>query len=101
MTGQVNSFVAKENTIAAIGVLYQAGGGATNLSQELIGSLSSVAALAFLVVQMQFIPCIATVAVMHHELNSWRWVIFSIAILLVISFGIGISISHSVMFLNL
>jgi ferrous iron transport protein B len=96
----LTSFVAKENTIATLEVLYHAGGGITTLTEALAGSLPSIAALAFLVVQMLFIPCVATVAVMHQELKSWRWTIFSVALLLVISFGFGVAIYQAFMLLN-
>lgn len=100
MVALLTSFIAKENTIATLGVLYYAGGGTTGLAQALAGDLSPVSALAFLVVQMLFIPCVATVAVMHQELNSWRWTLFSIVLLLTISFGTGIAIYQGVALLN-
>jgi ferrous iron transport protein B len=95
MVALMTSFIAKENTIATLGVLYRAGGVTTGLSQTLAISLSSLSALAFLIVQMLFIPCIATVAVLHQELRSWRWTFLSIALLTVISFGIGILVYQS------
>jgi ferrous iron transport protein B len=100
MVALLTSFIAKENTIATLGVLYRAGEGVTGLAQALAADISPRSALAFLVVQMLFIPCVATVAVMHQEQGSWRWTIFSIALLLVISFGTGIAIYQGVTFLN-
>ena len=41
---------------------------------------------------MLFIPCAATVAVIRQETQSWRWTVFSVALLLVTSLGIGIAI---------
>jgi ferrous iron transport protein B len=101
MVALLTSFMAKENTIATLGVLYHTGGGVTSLAQALAWDVSPAAALAFLVVQMLFIPCVATVAVMHQELRSWRWTIFSIALLLVISFGVGVAIYQIALSLNL
>lgn len=97
----LTSFIAKENTIATLGVLYYTGEGETGLVQALAGDISPVSALAFLVVQMLFIPCVTTVAIMHQETGSWRWTIFSTVLLLVISFGIGIAIYQNAMLLNL
>jgi Fe2+ transport system protein B len=48
--------------------------------------------LAFLAVQMLFVPCIATVAVMRQEMSSWRWTLFNVALLFVISFGMDVAI---------
>ena len=59
------------------------------------------AALAFLAVQMLFIPCAATIAIMRQELGSWRWTIFSILLLLALSVGVGIAIYQGVTLLNL
>ena len=82
----LSSFVAKENAIATLGVLY---GGDSNLglAVKVAGSLTPASALAFLVVQMTFIPCAATVAVMKQETGKWKWPAFSIGSLLVLSFG--------------
>jgi len=43
-----------------------------------------------LVVQMLFIPCVATVATVKQETNSWKWTGFSVAYLLIVSFVAGI-----------
>jgi ferrous iron transport protein B len=86
------SFVAKENSIATLGILLAPGGTATGLETALAGLLTPAAALAFLVVQVLFIPCVATVATIRQETNSWRWTLISIALLAVISFGAGIAV---------
>ncbi len=79
----LSSFVAKENAIATLGVLY---GG----TQQVVGALTPQAALAFLVVQMLFIPCAATVATIKQETQSWAWTAFSLGLLLVLSLVGGI-----------
>ena len=53
-------------------------------------TVSWPAALSFLVVQMLFVPCAATVAVVRQETNSWKWALFNVAFLLVVSLGAGI-----------
>ena len=108
MVALLTSFVAKENTIATLGVLYGSTGPALSeveglttggtgeegarLAEVLPGVLTPAAALAFLAVQVLFIPCAATVATIRHETNSWRWTAFSVALLLVVSFAVGIAI---------
>ena len=92
MVALLTSFVAKENTIASLGVLYGAGEEERRLAGVMSGVLTPAAALAFLAVQMLFIPCVATVAVMHQETNSWKWTAFGTALLLVLSFSVGIVI---------
>jgi len=88
MVALLSSFIAKENTIATLGTL--TGGQGTALTAQLKTLLTPAAALAFLVVQVLFIPCIATVAAIHHETKSWRWPLFTVAYQLVLSFVMAI-----------
>jgi ferrous iron transport protein B len=85
----MTSFVAKENTIATLGILFGSNGGESGLPGRVAAVLSPAAALAFLVVLMLFIPCVATMAAIKQE-AGWRWTMFSIALLLAISLGAGI-----------
>jgi ferrous iron transport protein B len=82
----LTSFVAKENTIATLGVLYG------NFEVALPALLSGPAALAMLVVQMLFIPCVATVAAMKQETRSWAWTAVGFVILLGLSFLAGVAV---------
>ena len=45
---------------------------------------------AFLVVQMLFVPCVATVAAIRQESHSWKWTLVNLVVLLVLSLGAGI-----------
>lgn len=81
----LTSIIAKENTIATLGVLYPGG----RLADELAASLSPAAGLAFLVIQMSFVPCVATLAAIRQETRSWKWTAFSVGLLLVISLIAG------------
>jgi ferrous iron transport protein B len=86
----ISSFVAKENAIATLGILYgtgEAGGGFTGTMAAVV---SPATALSFLTVTMLFIPCVATVAVMHQETRSWRWTLFGVLLLLLIALGAGV-----------
>jgi len=81
----LTSVVAKENTIATLGVLYHGSG-----LGALAATVTPATALAFLVIQVTFVPCVATVAAMHQETYSWRWTAFGVALLLVISLAAGV-----------
>jgi ferrous iron transport protein B len=94
MVALLTSFVAKENAIATMGVLFGAGEGAASLDTILAGTLTPAAALGFLVVQMLFIPCVATVAVVKQETRSWGWTSFSVGTLLVLSLVGGVLAYH-------
>jgi ferrous iron transport protein B len=91
MVALLASFVAKENAIASLGVLL-AGGETAGLVHTLPRILTPAAALSFLVVQMLFIPCVATVATVFKETNSWKWTLFNLVFLLVVSVGAGIAV---------
>jgi len=84
------SFVAKENSIATMSILYGAGQSEAGLAELLIGVITPAAALAFLVVQMLFIPCAATVGAIKQETHSWKWTLINLLGLLVISLGAGV-----------
>ena len=85
----LTSFVRKENTIATLAVLYGATQGGAGLGAALQAAMTPAAALAFLTAQMLFIPCVATVATIRQETNSWRWTIASVILLLAISLAMG------------
>ena len=89
----ITSFPAKENAIATLGVLF---GSSPNvgLTQTLTSTFSTATALSFLVVTMLFIPCMATVAVIRQETDSWAWTLLNIALLLVISIAAGAGVYH-------
>ncbi len=82
----LTSFIAKENAIATLGVLYG------NFEKVLPTLLSGPAALSFLTVQMLFIPCIATVAAIKQETKSWKWTLVNVGLMLAISLLAGIAV---------
>jgi ferrous iron transport protein B len=99
MTALLSSFIAKENSIATLGVLY--GVGEEGLSNVLPYVMSHASALSFLIVLMLFIPCIATVVVMKQEMGSWKWFILSLIFMLSVSLGIGIVAYNLALYLGL
>ncbi len=90
MVALLTSFIAKENAIASLGILFGAGQETAQLAVSLSGALTPAAGLAFLAVQMLFIPCVGTVAAIRQETAGWKWTCFSLVFLLVVSFGVGI-----------
>ncbi len=74
-------FVAKEIVISTLGVLHatSASDPEADLSQALKDSgmtpLSAYAMMAFILL---YVPCLATVAAIRQETNSWKWTAFSI-----------------------
>ncbi|HYA14631.1 MAG TPA: ferrous iron transport protein B, partial [Syntrophales bacterium] len=99
LTALITSFVAKENAIATLSVLY--GVGEHGLLQVLPNAVSHASALAFLVVLMLFIPCAATVAVMKREMGSWKWFVSSLLLMLAVSFLGGVIAYHLALWVGL
>lgn len=96
----ITSFPAKENAVATLGVLFGSTPDAA-LAQTLTSTFSTASALAFLVVTMLFIPCMATVAVIRQETNSWGWTLVNIALLLVISIAAGVGVYNLALVIGL
>jgi ferrous iron transport protein B len=88
----LTSFLAKENAIATLGVLFGADAAQGGLAATLSARVPPAAGVAFLTVTMLFIPCAATVAAMRQETASWRWTLFSVLLLAAISFAAGAAV---------
>jgi ferrous iron transport protein B len=97
----LSSFVAKENSVATLGVLFgQTGaagvagaavaGAGTTLAIKVAGILTPAAAAAFLVVQMTFVPCVATVAAIRQESRSWGWTGANLGLMLAVAIVLGV-----------
>jgi ferrous iron transport protein B len=85
MVALLTSIVAKENTIATLGVLYGSLNGLKSV-------LTPAAALAFLVFQILFIPCVATVAAIYQETRSLKWTAANVGMLLTLSLGLALAV---------
>jgi ferrous iron transport protein B len=87
MVALLTSFIAKENAVATLGVLY--GTGAEGLTAVLSRQVGLASGLAFMVVTMLFIPCVATLAAMRQETGSWKWPLVGMAVQTALSIGFG------------
>lgn len=90
----LSSFVAKENSVATLGVLFSGSGAAgaagATLAVKVAGIVTPAAAAAFLVVQMTFVPCVATVAAIRHESRSWALTGANLGLMLVVAVVLGV-----------
>jgi ferrous iron transport protein B len=82
------SFPAKENSVATLAILF-GGSGEAGLPALLGGAYPVASGLSFLTISILFIPCVATVAAIRQETGSWRWTLLNLALLFVLSFGMG------------
>jgi ferrous iron transport protein B len=88
----MTSVLRKENTITTLTVLYGVGQQHASLYEALSGHVVPAAALAFLAVQVLFVPCAATIAAVYSETKSWKWTLLNISAFLVVSLLVGILI---------
>lgn len=93
------SIFAKENSVATLGVLYNVG--EQGLLDVLPAAINHASALSFLVVLMLLIPCLPTITVMKQEMGGWRWLIVSLLLMLLISYGCGMLAYHLALFVGL
>lgn len=73
---------AKEVVLATMAILYGVGGSGEN-SVGLINALqhyfTPLRAYVFMAFTLLYVPCLATVAVMKREMNSWKWTFFALS----------------------
>ena len=78
----IPGFVAKEVVVGSLGVLLGAGETGDEhgaLRERLTEHYTPLVGFCFMVFTLIYTPCLATVAVIRKETNSWRWALFSIA----------------------
>lgn len=90
----LSSFVAKENAVATLSVLYGVGEQGSGLRSLMGTEFTPASGLAFLAVEMLFIPCVATLAVIRQETGSWKWVLVNVLFLGLLALVGGIIVYH-------
>mgnify|MGYP006291368277 FL=1 len=73
-------FVAKEIVVSTLGVLHAVDDeGSEALRSALVATgMTPLSALSMMIFVLLYIPCIATIATIRRETNSWKWMLFSI-----------------------
>jgi ferrous iron transport protein B len=79
----LTGFVAKEIVVSTMGVLYTVGADEDEKSEALKvalrkSNMTPLSAYAMMTFVLIYVPCLATVAVIRRETNSWKWAAFSI-----------------------
>jgi ferrous iron transport protein B len=93
------SIAARENSIAALGVLYNVK--AEGIRNVLPHVMSYASALSFLVMLMLFVPCAATLVVMKQEMGEWRWFLTSFIFMIFLSYLSGAIVFRCALILGL
>ena len=89
MVALIFGFAAKELTVATLGILYGFEEEAA-LAPALATAWTPLIAYTFLVVQLIYVPCLASVAVLKRETNSWKWTMFGVAYTLILALIAGV-----------
>jgi ferrous iron transport protein B len=77
--GLIFGFMAKEAVVGAFGTLFagsQEGAGLGSIIGAQLG-WTSLVAYSFMLFTLIYIPCMATLATIRKETNSWKWPLFS------------------------
>ena len=95
----VTGFVAKEIVVSTLGVLHAAGADANEESEALrralrASGMTPLGAYTLMAFVLIYVPCLATVAVISRETNSWKWAAFSIAYSLALAWVVSFLIYH-------
>lgn len=89
-------FIAKEIVVGSFGVIFGLGEEAE--MEKIQGVLTdqeiftTVTGLAFMAFTLIYIPCVATLAAIYRETNSWKWTIFSVVYGLILAYVVSLTI---------
>lgn len=86
----ISGFVAKEVVVSTYGVLFGVG---NNVDESNIGirksllrsGMTPLIAFGFLIFTLIYTPCLATIAAIKRETQSWKWTAFSVGYSLVLA----------------
>ncbi|MBA4337020.1 ferrous iron transport protein B [bacterium] len=73
----ISGFTAKEVIISTFGTIYNAEEG-SSLEVALKNNFTPLSAYSFMVFILLYVPCVAVLAVVKRETNSWKWPIFMV-----------------------
>jgi ferrous iron transport protein B len=85
MVALFSSMITKENSVATLGVLFNAGD--QGLRYVLPQIVNRPSALSFLIMLMLFIPCAPTMTIMKQEMGGVKWPLVSFLFMIVLSYG--------------
>jgi ferrous iron transport protein B len=80
--------LAKEVVVGTFGTLFP---GAESLGHTIGVELgwTSLTAFSFMVMSLVYVPCMAVIAVIRRETNSWKWTGFTIGYTLILGWGLA------------
>lgn len=87
----ITSMLRSENTLSTLSVLFNVGP-EQSLSDALVGHLVPASGMAFLAMQLLFVPCVATIAAIKNESKSWGWTLVYVGLRFFTAIIVGIMI---------
>ncbi|MFA5466293.1 MAG: ferrous iron transport protein B [Candidatus Izemoplasmatales bacterium] len=92
----LTGLVAKESVVGTLGILYGVAGNVVEngslLYEPIRLAFTSAQAYAFMAFALLSTPCIAAIAAMKKEFNSWKWLIFSLLYEFVVAYLVALII---------
>ncbi|AZO95935.1 ferrous iron transport protein B [Halocella sp. SP3-1] len=79
--------LAKEVVVAALGVVYSVGDG--GLNTVIMNNFTPLKACVMMILTLLYTPCIATLAAIKRETNSWKWMVFTAVYTFMLAWIIG------------
>lgn len=74
----LTGLVAKEVVVSTLGILHGVGDDSTQLVTLLQTAYTPLIAYAFMAFTLLYVPCIAAVAAIKREMNSWKWTLITV-----------------------
>jgi ferrous iron transport protein B len=81
--------LAKEVVVGTFGTLFAVEGGTLGATIAAQLGWTPLIAFAFMVMCLLYIPCMATIAIIRRETNSWRWTLFTIGYTLALGWTVA------------
>lgn len=82
--------LAKEVVVGTLGVVY--GVEEVGLTAAIAGSWTALSAYSFMTMTLLYIPCIAAIAAIKRETNSWKWTSFAIGYSIILGWVVAVLI---------
>jgi len=90
-TATIGALAAKEVFVAQMGILYSEGEAdeeSEGLREKLVSRYTPLQAFCIMLFCLLSIPCLATLAIIKRELNSWKFAIAEGAVLFVLAYTV-------------
>lgn len=84
----LSGFVAKEAVVGTLTILYNPVSDAA-MSAALQSVFTPVAALAFMVFVLLYMPCVAAFSAIRREMNSWKWAVGTVTFQTVVAWVVS------------